>query len=99
MYPHVNIDKCQSLINWKHIPATSVITHYHNYPTSETTYNSIIAGCISNGQEGEHRRLVKDFVETIKLSSAQYKECKELMVDFHREKHLIPLAAVSIMRA
>ncbi|KAK3562926.1 hypothetical protein QTP86_011451 [Hemibagrus guttatus] len=75
--------------------------------TSDFTYNSAlchiqkfsdetaIVGCIRDGQEGEYRGLVKDFVAWCNLNQLQLNilKTKEMVIDFRRSgAHLLPVS-------
>ncbi|KAI4877761.1 hypothetical protein NFI96_007703 [Prochilodus magdalenae] len=79
-----------------------------NIYTSDFRYNSgtchlqkfsddtVIVGCIRNGQEAEYRKLVSDFVSWCKLNQLQLNisKTKEMVVDFRKNRS--PQAPVTI---
>ena len=57
--------------------------------------DTAIVGCIRDGQEGEYRSLVEDFVQWCKLNHLQLNttKTKEMVVDFQRTKRaLLPVS-------
>ena len=57
--------------------------------------NTVIVGCIKDGQEGEYRSLVKDFMMWCRFNHLQLNasKTKEMVVDFRRKKpHLQPVS-------